>query len=540
MTLPVQTPSTPTTPQARLVAAQEWLRARGAYVLEATGRRQWRRDFRAPAPPVPARRRSFDGGTAGRLTAAWSASRLHINRMLRGNLLVMRGRSRDLARNDPYVTKFLRMVETNVIGAQGIGLQVRTQWLNADGTSRPDESANRILETGWARWNARGSVEVTGMMDGPAFDRLYVRMLARDGEVLIRPIRDARLPYGFQLQFLDPDWLDESFHQEATDGTRVVMGVHIDPAGRRLGYWLRNRHPGDTAARGPAAGERRYVPAADLWHDFVQTDPEQVRGIPWLHAAMGRLYQLGEFDEAALLAARIGASKVGFYESPDGDPDPLASGIAGEGLEAVPQQDLQAGEFAVLPPGYKFTSWDPNYPNDVYADFVKGALRGIASGLGVAYNTLGNDLEGVNFSSIRAGTLEERDAWRVVQGFITSGWKSWQYGEWLRAALLCRAQPLAPLAASRFDKYNVPDWMPRSWDWVDPLKDVEAKAAELAQGLTSRRRILAEKGLDFDTVIAELAAEEQAAQAAGVTLGGAQKVTNPAAPVDTTAGTSAP
>ena len=67
MTLPV-----PATPAQRLETAKAWLRARGAYVLEATGRRQWRRDFRVPAAAVPARRRSFDGGTAGRLTAARS------------------------------------------------------------------------------------------------------------------------------------------------------------------------------------------------------------------------------------------------------------------------------------------------------------------------------------------------------------------------------------------------------------------------------------------------------------------------------------
>ena len=515
---------------AKLAAAQEWLRARGAYVLERTAGRQWRRDFRAPAV---ARRRNFDAGTVGRLTAAWTASRQHINRMLRGNLLVMRGRSRDLARNDPYVRKFLQMVETNVVGPKGIGLQVRTLWINADGSSRPDTAANTLLETGFSRWGARGSVEVTGRQDWPAFQRLYARRLALDGEVLVRFIRDPKLPYGFQLQWLDPDWLDETANEELADGSRIVMGVEIDPAGRPLAYHLRTRHPGDITAPARGPGNRQRVPAADLWHDFVQTDPEQVRGIPWLHAAMGRLYQLGEFDDAALLAARIGASKVGFYESPEGD---LAQLGDGEDASGALQQDVQAGEFAMLPPGYKFTSWDPNYPNDVYAPFVKGALRGIASGLGVAYNSLGNDLEGVNFSSIRSGTLEERDAWRVVQSFLTGGFLPRVYAEWLGAALLCRAQPLAPLVAGRYDKYNVPDWQPRSWDWVDPLKDVQAKREELALGITSRRRILAEKGLDIEDVFGELQAEQQLAEALGITLGdppppaASPAPTDPAAP----------
>lgn len=497
---------------AKLAAAQDWLRARNGYTYERTRGRAWHRDFRAPA----GRRRSFDAGVAGRLTAAWTASRLHINRILRGNLLVMRGRARDLARNDPFVRKFLQMVETNVVGPKGIGLQVRTVWTNADGSTRPDAAANGLIETGWSRWGARGVCEITGMQDWPAFQRLYVRRLALDGEVLVRFIRDPDLPYGFQLQFLDADWLDESYNVDFADGRRIVMGVELDAAGRRIAYHLRTRHPGDSAAPAQGPGTHRRIPAADLWHDFVQTDPEQVRGVPWLHAAMGRLYQLGEFDDAALLAARIGASKVGFYESPEGDPLPLADHDGSDDGSGIPQQDVQAGEFALLPPGYKFTSWDPAYPNDVYGEFVKGALRGVASGLGVAYNALGNDLEGVNFSSIRSGTLEERDAWRVVQSFLTGGALPRIYGEWLRAALLCRAQPLAPLVSSRFEKYNVPDWQPRSWDWVDPLKDVEAKRAELSLGITSRRRILAEKGLDFDDLLEELKAEEAALKAAGI------------------------
>ena len=516
-------PATAPAHAAKLAAAQDWLRARGAYVLERTGRREWRRDFRAAA--TPDRRRNFDAGTVGRLTAAWTASRLHINRMLRGNLLVMRGRARDLGRNDAYVRKFLQMVETNVIGPKGISLQVRTLWTNADGSTRPDTAANALLESGFARWGARGTVEVTGRLDWPAFQRLYVRRLALDGEVLVRFVRDAKLPFGLQLQFLDPDWLDETLNAERPDGTRIVMGVELDAAGAPVAYHLRTRHPGDTTAGTGSTDTRRRVPAADLWHDFIQTDPEQVRGVPWLHAAMGRLYQLGEFDDAALLAARIGASKVGFYESPEGDLTGLADG---EDAAGALQQDVQAGEFAMLPPGYKFTSWDPNYPNDVYAPFVKGALRGIASGLGVAYNSLANDLEGVNFSSIRSGTLEERDAWRVIQAFLTGGFLTRVYGEWLTAALLCRAQPLAPLTVTRYDKYNVPDWQPRAWDWVDPLKDVQAKQAELREGLTSRRRILAEKGLDIEDVLAELAAEQQLANTLGVVLGEPAAV--PAAP----------
>ena len=53
-----------------------------------------------------------------------------------------------------------------------------------------------------------------------------------------------------------------------------------------------------------------------------------------------------------------------------------------------------------------------------------------------------------------------------------------------------------------------PQWRARGWQWVDPLKDAQAKALELDRNLTTRRRILAERGEDLDEVLAERAAEE--------------------------------
>jgi len=51
----------------------------------------------------------------------------------------------------------------------------------------------------------------------------------------------------------------------------------------------------------------------------------------------------------------------------------------------------------------KFVNVDSDYPHQMYSAFVKAHLQGIASGLGISYHALANDLEGVNYSSIRAG-----------------------------------------------------------------------------------------------------------------------------------------
>ncbi|MBK7121299.1 MAG: phage portal protein [Comamonadaceae bacterium] len=82
---------------------------------------------------------------------------------------------------------------------------------------------------------------------------------------------------------------------------------------------------------------------------------------------------------------------------------------------------------------------------------MKTRLRSIASGMGVTYHGLANDLEGVNFSSIRSGTLEERDAWMVLQDWFAEAFLRPVFGEWLSWSLtkgairLCQPAPRCPL-----------------------------------------------------------------------------------------------
>ena len=53
-----------------------------------------------------------------------------------------------------------------------------------------------------------------------------------------------------------------------------------------------------------------------------------------------------------------------------------------------------------------------------FADFHASVLRSVASGLGISYVTLANNLEGISYSSIRQGATEERDNLRVIQRFL--------------------------------------------------------------------------------------------------------------------------
>jgi lambda family phage portal protein len=294
------------------------------------------------------------------------------------------------------------------------------------------------------------------------------------------------------------------------------MGVELNGIGRPVAYHLHEQHPNGNLANASARIVR--VPAGDILHVYTTERPEQHRGIPWMHTAMLRLENLGKFERAALTAARKGAQSLGFFQSPDGEPPP------GEEVDEAGNQIHTSveGEFDTLPPGYQFQQFDSKYPSDIYGTFVKDCLRSISSGLGVAYNGLANDLEGVNFSSIRAGVLEERDVWMTLQTWMSEHVLTPIFREWLSMALL--SGRLGTLPAMKFEKFVAHSWQPRRWPWVDPRADMEAKLMAIRAGLDTRRDVAAEQGKDFDDVAEQLKAENELLASLGVEsdLGGAK------------------
>lgn len=463
-------------------------------------------------------RRNFAGADVSRLTASWNPVNISVNQDLKTQLPLLRARSRDLALNNDYAIKFLKMVGTHVVGPTGFSLQVHVT--EPDG--RPDGLANDAIESAFRKWAKKGVCDVTGKLSWLDIQQLVAKAVARDGEVLIRKVygRASGNPHGFGLQVLAIDRLDVLRNEDALtrDGNVIRMGVEMTKYGKPIAYHLRVTNPADGVYSLNNGAMYERVPADQIYHLFVPHEPEQIRGIPWMHTAILRLQNLGGFEEAAVIAARVGASKMGFFKTDDGDPTAMADAQDAQG-NLIKEAD--PGVFDVLPPGVDFQSFNPDYPTANYEPFVKSCLRGIASGLGVAYNTLSNDLEGVNFSSIRTGVLEERDNWMVIQNWLIDSWLQDVFEQWLRMAML-NDQVVMPngsaLPIAKFDKFNRAHWAGRRWSWVDPLKDAEAAILLVNNRLKSRQDVMAEAGRDLDDTWRQLRQEQELAAVMGISL----------------------
>lgn len=468
-------------------------------------------------------KRAFTAARISRTEADWLATNTAINSELRSDLNKLRARGRDLVKNNDYAKKYAGMCADNIVGASGVRLQMRVE----DAPGKPDRLANRAIEQAWNRW---GDVaDVTGKQSLRDMCSSMMGAMPSDGEFLVREVigESAGNAFNYALQLIDVDRIDTQYNAvEARTGNLVIMGVEVNAYRRPVALHIWTSHPQDYTGQGR---QRERVPVEELIHGFKVDHAEQVRGIPWMAPGMLSLHHLGGFQFSAILAAEHGANHYGFIYSPDGEP-PAGMVGDGDGTGGVGQYDgkdvaqvmvSQPGVYDTLPAGYRVEASESKYPEASFAPFVKTALQRLASGWRVSYPSLASDLEGVSFSSIRAGTLEERDRWMADQEWFIRIFMERVFQRWLLMALLSgqiRMPGGSPLPASKIDKFRAHEWMPRRWDWVDPKSDTEANILEVRAGLRSPQDLCASMGYDFDEVLESIARARKLAESLGVPL----------------------
>ena len=92
---------------------------------------------------------------------------------------------------------------------------------------------------------------------------------------------------------------------------------------------------------------------------------------------------------------------------------------------------------------------------------------------------------------------------------------------WLSSALLSGAITApggSPLPAAKLKKFLKHEFMGRRWQWVDPLKDINASIMAINNGITSPQIIAGQQGLDANDVLDQIARFRKLAKEKGVVL----------------------
>jgi lambda family phage portal protein/HK97 family phage prohead protease len=454
-------------------------------------------------PDSVRRKRLWDAAGNNRLTTGWLSTLQNPADELRQALPVLRARSRQLANNNEYARRFLTAVQVNVAGPNGITLQSR---VGAAGSAR-SQDIDRKVERAWAEWCRAGTATIDGRMSFAQWLGFMVRTTARDGECVALHVtgRSAANRFGYALQSLDVSQIDD---QKVSRTPRIFMGVEHDDGQRAVAYHIKGDEATHLAGAQTVRAER--IEAKRILHTFI-VERSLLRGVPWMAPIMLRLHMVNGYQEAEVTAARIAASKMGFYtrspEASELDPD-------GTDEEGRPISEVEPGTFEALPAGWDVKAFDSQHPTTAYGAFMTSCLQGIAAGLGISYHALTGDLSQANYSSLREAKLVEADVWRSLQQWLIDSVCRPVFARWLEMAITTGALNVSMSDYQRIVEAST--WQPRGWAWVDPEKEMAAYEKALALNLMTRTEILAAQGKDYEETLEQIEREKALAAAIAV------------------------
>jgi lambda family phage portal protein len=411
-----------------------------------------------------------------------------VNTAILSDLETLQTRSRDCVRNNPYAANIL-----DVFTANAIGTGIKPQSLA--GTHK------REIDNLWLRWTDEADFEER--LDFYGLQQLVLRNVIEAGECLVRFKINRSLDVPLQLQVLESEFL-ENGSAELPNGHRIVGGVELDARGRRVAYHVYTQHPSETSI-----GSHGVVrlPADEVMHVFKPLRPGQIRGEPWLSKILLKLHELDLYDDAELARKKTTAMFAGFVTRLDPEGTMMGEGAANEEGQAF--AGLEPGTMQILEPGEDVRFSQPTDVGQNYEVFIKHQLRSIAAGVGITYEQLTGDLENVNYSSIRAGLVEFRRRIESIQHhimvfqFCRPVWRRWFELAILNNKLLQNAEPHVK-------------WIPQGFDWVDPLKDINATVVAMQNGLMSRAEAVSQRGYDVEDIDIEIAADNERAEKLGL------------------------
>lgn len=424
------------------------------------------------------RSRMYAGAAMNRLNSDWNALNTSADSEIITSLRPLRARSRELVRDNEYAKAAVRLIKNNVIGT-GIGMQAQVKSSGGKLMARYNDK----IEEEFEEWCDKDTCDPAGKLCFPDMERLIIGSLVENGEVLVQKIRQpfgsGRIPYALNL--IESDRLvDQWSVVRAENGNTIRMGVEQNRWGRPVAYWLYPNHPGDYQFSSFVESALIRLPAEDVIHLYIPERIGQTRGVPWFHATLKRLRNMQGYEEAEIVAARASASIVGIIESSEGVV-PDTEEFTNSGNKEQSTLSMEPGTFQQLAPGEKFTGFNPSRPNSGMDPFMRFMLRAFATGIGVSYASVSSDYSQSNYSSSRLALLDDRDLWRVLQGWFIRNFRREVHRDWMSAAVLANVISIPDYYANK-KKYWTVRFKPRGWSWIDPAKEVAAYKSAVRSG----------------------------------------------------------
>lgn len=419
--------------------------------------------------------RHYDSGQASRRSEGWRRSASDATASVVPALKFLREQSRDLLRNNGWARNGRRTIVDNTVGWGIEGKPV--------GAS---ETVTKQAAGIWKKWSESTACDFDGRLSFTGLQALALRTIVESGEVIV--VKETansadNLPVPLRIRILEPDFIDTSKLRTRNDivtENSIHNGIELDGRGRRVAYWLFDRHPGSSFGFTTTASRR--IEAANVLHAYEVERPGQMRGAPWFASAIARLQDFDDYEDAILMQQKIAACFAAFVTDNDGS----ATAVGEQSKTDALIETFEPGQVQYLKQGEEITFATP--PNVANQDvFSTANLRRIAASIGVTYEDLTGDYSKVNFSSSRMARIAH---WQHVF--------DWQWNMVIPQLLdpVWRWVMLDAQAINGWPEVPTAEWTTVPMPLIDPVKEGTAFTNLVRSGLMTLPQAIRERGGD--------------------------------------------
>ena len=442
--------------------------------------------------------------------------------------------SQQLAISDPIISTIILNAVTHAVGT-GLNLSMK---LDADALGISPDAARKFgsqIEKAWIRWSKNAvEVDLSGRhnLDQIVAAAFGQYMMTGETLALLRWKKVANARTRTKVQLLQSSQLDQQRNfEKGRDDVAVQNGVEFNGDGRVVAYHVREFIMGHTLytplpIRIPAYtgfGRRNVI------HLFQLRDGAQVRGYPVVAPSLSPAQSKAVLQETMLTSANVqaqvaitlesslpGAQALKSLQVDDGLGYEQPGGVAIAGGSEIDRSAFYSkmppklGSIAPLPKGDTLKLHRAQNPTAGYLEFDSSLSRQASKAAGMSAEDTDGDYSRVNFSAARLAAETPHRITMARRSDIAAQFYQQVFECWVQECLATAELHIPDGALPYYGNqhlYHECKWLGTGKMSADRLKDAQAVALEIEEGLSTLSSALAERGLDFEAVAEERAQE---------------------------------
>jgi len=404
-------------------------------------------------------------------------------------------KARDMDRNDSIVGQTIDRAVANEV-QDGFSLDPQTG----------DKSLNDEIYARWIEFAEDPELcDISGEYTWHDYETHASRSQKLDGDCVILGIDSG------ELQFIEAHEVQTKSRQEST-----FLGVTVGKHGRHERYWIMQDGdvPLDPKQESNPVDVRNGDGIRQLFHVYNSKRMNQTRGVTALAPIFSLAGMFEDIQFAKLVQQQVVSCFAVFREQAvvNGSNLPSKNPSYGESYSEVSPagvryiENIAPGMEIIGRPGEKLQGFSPSVPNAEYFAHVRLMLQMIGVNLGLPLCLVLMDGSETNFSGWRGAVDEARKGFRANQRNLVNRLHrpvyEWKLSQWIAEDSALRNQ--ADRLGSRFYKHK---WNAPRWQYIDPVGDAQGDQLRLQNGLTSPRRLHAERGAEWEELADEIVAD---------------------------------